>query len=174
MRPHLLAPLAALALATTVSTPSMADEAAASASFSTSGAAASASGPSAGDGDAKKTVMPWIVGGLGVAQIATGVVLLVAAPDMPDNCNDTTRTCTRKPGQSATSFDEDQGQAGDAQQMNAFGVIGIASGAVFLAAGAAMYFWYHRDPGSSAASAKPVVVPYAGTNGGGLAAVATF
>lgn len=181
MRSKILAPLAVVALALTASSTSSAQQApssapppapaaSASASFSTSGV--SASGPSS-DADPKKTILPIVVGGLGAAQLITGIVLLAAAPSMPDNCDEATRTCSRKPGQSEASFNQDQQDAGDSQQMNAFGLIGVSSGAVFLVAGAAMYLWYNRDP-SKTASTKPVVVPYAGTNGGGLAAVATF
>lgn len=171
----ILAPLAVVALTVTGSSTASADQPAAasgSASFSTSGMSASTSGPSS-DADPKKTILPLVVGGLGVAQLVTGIVLVAASPSMPANCQEGTRTCSRKPGQSEASFHDDQRQAGDSQQMTSWGTIGIASGAVFLVAGAAMYFWYNRDA-SRTASSKPIVVPYAGANGGGLAAVATF
>jgi hypothetical protein len=176
MRSKILAPLAVLALAlTTGGTAAAQDQAPppataqASASFSTSDMAA----PSSSDGDVKKTVLPWVFGGLGAAQLITGVVLVIAAPEMPSNCTEGTRTCTRQPGQSEASFKENQEQAGEAQLMPALGGIAIASGAVFLATGLAMHFWYNRSDAKTA-SRKPVIVPYAGATGGGLAAVATF
>ena len=175
MRSNILAPLTVLALAVTTASSAAAQEQAppataqASASFSTSGVSA----PASSNDDVKKKVLPWVFGGLGAAQLVTGVVLVIAAPEMPANCTEGTRTCTRQAGQSDASFKENQEQAGEAQLMPAIGTIAIASGAVFLATGLAMHFWYNRD-GAKTASSKPVVVPYAGATGGGLAAVARF
>jgi hypothetical protein len=133
---------------------------------------ASASAPG-GEGQFHKDVLPWIVGGIGAASIITGIVLHVAAPDLPSNCIESTRTCTRKPNQSDASFQEDQKDAGQAQLMPNLGNIAIAGGAVFLVAGVSMYFWYHQDASKSAKS-KPIVTPYAGPNGGGIAGFLTF
>jgi hypothetical protein len=155
----------------------------ASFSASTSGGATSsstgaASAPSGSDGDATKEVLPWVVGGLGAASLITGIVLHVAAPDLPSNCLEGTRTCTRKPNQSDASFNEDQEQAGEAQLMPNLGNIAIAGGAVLLVAGVSMYFWYHQDsPGKSAAnkpSTKPILTPYAGPTGAGMAGLVRF
>jgi hypothetical protein len=156
------------------------------ASFSastSSGATASSNGaasaPAGSDGDATKEVLPWVVGGLGAASLITGIVLHVAAPDLPSNCLEGTRTCTRKPNQSDASFNEDQEQAGEAQLMPNLGNIAIAGGAVLLVAGVSMYFWYHQDsPGKSASNKpstpKPILTPYAGPTGAGLAGLIRF
>lgn len=150
------------------------------ASFSTSGGATSSGAASApgSDGDVKKEVLPWVVGGLGAASLITGIVLHVAAPDLPSNCVEGTRTCTRKPNQSDASFNEDQEQAGEAQLMPNLGNIAIAGGAVLLVAGVSMYFWYHQDGGSKSAankpSTKPILTPYAGPTGGGVAGLIRF
>lgn len=183
MRTKILAPLAVVAVALTASSTSSAQQApssapppqgaSASATFSTSGMSASSSGPSRDGDEVKKTILPFVVGGLGAAQLVTGIVLVAAAPSMPDNCSAGTRTCTRLPGQSDASFKQNQQDAGNAQQMTSWGLIGIGSGSVFLLAGAAMYLWYNRDV-TRTASSKPLVMPYANANGGGLAAVATF
>lgn len=155
----------------------------ASFSASTSGGATSSStgaaaAPAGSDGDATKEVLPWVVGGLGVASLITGIVLHVAAPDLPSNCLEGTRTCTRKPNQSDASFNEDQNQAGEAQLMPNLGNVAIAGGAVLLVAGVSMYFWYHQDsPGKSAAnkpSNKPILTPYAGPTGAGFAGLIRF
>jgi hypothetical protein len=146
----------------------------ASASGSGAGASASSSAP-ASDGDATKEVLPWVVGGLGAASLITGIVLHVAAPDLPSNCIEGTRTCTRKPNQSDASFNEDQEQAGEAQLMPNLGNIAIAGGAVLLVAGVSMYFWYHQDNSKSAANTKkPILTPYAGPTGGGVAGLIRF
>jgi hypothetical protein len=152
-----------------------------SASFSASGSGAGASGAASApgsDGDPVKEVLPWVVGGLGAASLITGIVLHVAAPDLPSNCLEGTRTCTRKPNQSDASFNEDQEQAGEAQLMPNLGNVAIAGGAVLLVAGVSMYFWYHQDsPGKSAANktkTKPIVTPYAGPTGAGLAGLIRF
>lgn len=158
------------------------------ASFSAStsgGASANANGagaapaPAGSDGDPAKEVLPWVVGGLGAASLITGIVLHAAAPDLPSNCIEGTRTCTRKPNQSDASFNEDQEQAGEAQLMPNLGNIAIAGGAVLLVAGVSMYFWYHQDsPGKSASNKpstpKPILTPYAGPTGGGLAGLIRF
>jgi hypothetical protein len=106
----------------------------------------------------------------------------VAAPDVPSNCAENTRTCTRKPNQSDASFNEDQEQAGEAQLMPNLGNIAIAGGAVLLVAGVSMYFWYHQDSGGKSASnkpatktsTKPILTPYAGPTGGGVAGLIRF
>lgn len=143
-------------------------------SSSTGGAAA----PAGSDGDAAKEVLPWVVGGLGAASLITGLVLHVAAPELPSNCLEGTRTCTRKPNQSDASFNEDQEQAGEAQLMPNLGNIAIAGGAVMLVAGVSMYLWYHQDsPGKSAKnkpSTKPIFAPYAGPTGAGFAGLIRF
>lgn len=141
--------------------------------------AGAASAPAGSDGDPAKEVLPWVVGGLGAASLITGIVLHVAAPDLPDNCVEGTRTCTRKPNQSDASFNEDQEQAGEAQLMPNLGNVAIAGGAVLLVAGVSMYFWYHQDtPGKSASNKpstpKPILTPYAGPTGGGVAGLIRF
>lgn len=178
--------LAVLAIAVTSASVASADEpvsttttnqatAGGSASFSTSSGASSSGSASApgSDGDAAKDVLPWVVGGLGAASLITGIVLHVAAPDLPSNCIEGTRTCTRKANQSDASFNEDQSQAGEAQLMPNLGNIAIAGGAVLLVAGVSMYFWYHQDD-KKTASKKPILTPYAGPNGGGVAGFITF
>jgi hypothetical protein len=156
----------------------------ASFSASTSGGATSsssgaASAPAGSDGDPAKEVLPWVIGGLGAASLITGIVLHVAAPDLPSNCIEGTRTCTRKPNQSDASFNEDQEQAGEAQLMPNLGNVAIAGGAVLLVAGVSMYFWYHQDsPGKSASNKpttpKPILTPYAGPTGAGVAGLIRF
>lgn len=154
------------------------------ASFSAStsnGATASSSGAAStpgSDGDAAKEVLPWVVGGLGAASLITGIVLHVAAPDLPSNCIEGTRTCTRKANQSDASFNEDQEQAGEAQLMPNLGNVAIAGGAVLLVAGVSMYLWYNQEGGSKSAankpSSKPILTPYAGPTGGGVAGLFRF
>lgn len=186
--------LAVLAVAVTSASVASADEpstpvsttttnqatASGSASFSTSTGASSSGAASTpgGEGDAVKDVLPWVVGGIGAASLITGIVLHVAAPDLPSNCIESTRTCTRKPNQSDASFNEDQEQAGEAQLMPNLGNIAIAGGAVLLVAGVSMYFWYHQDGSSKSASnkpsSKPILTPYAGPTGGGVAGLIRF
>jgi DNA end-binding protein Ku len=65
-----------------------------------------------------------------------------------------------------------------AQLMPNLGNVAIAGGAVLLVAGVSMYFWYHQDsPGKSAANktkTKPILTPYAGPTGAGLAGLIRF
>jgi hypothetical protein len=152
-----------------------------SASFSTS-SGANASGTSSGatsggSDDPVKTYLPWIIGGLGVVQIATGIILHAAAPDLPPNCSESTRTCTRLSGQSETSFNQNQEDAGQSQQMPHLGTIAIVSGSLFVVAGVSMYFYYHQDGDKKSAAPskpKPIVTPYASKDGAGVAGVLRF
>ncbi len=157
-------------VAMTSMTNAHADEAAAGGGVSTNFSASASASPSSGDGAG--TTLPLVVGALGIAQVATGIILVAAAPDTPSNCNEDTRTCGRKPGQSDASLREDQEQAGESQHMPTLGAIAVVSGAVFLAAGVAMYFWY--KPQTTRSGRVPAIVPYAGASGGGLAALARF
>lgn len=152
-----------------------------SASFSTSSGASasgSSSGAASGGDDPVKTYLPWIIGGLGVAQIATGIILHAAAPDLPPNCSESTRTCTRLSGQSETSFNQNQEDAGQSQQMPHLGTIAIVSGSLFVVAGVSMYFYYHQDGDKKSAktdtSPKPIVTPYASKDGAGVAGLLRF
>jgi hypothetical protein len=122
--------------------------------------------------DARGRVVPLVLGGLGAAQIITGIVLVAAAPDTPSNCDDATRTCVRLPGQTNAQLNDDQEQAGRADKMPTLGAMAIVSGATFLATGLAMYLWYR--PSSRTAASRPAIVPYAAPDGGGLAAFARF
>jgi hypothetical protein len=155
-----------------------------SASFSTS-SGASASGNSSGAAssgdDPVKTYLPWIIGGLGVVQIATGIILHAAAPDLPPNCSESTRTCTRLSGQSETSFNQNQEDAGQSQQMPHLGTIAIVSGSLFVVAGVSMYFYYHQDgdkksaaPAKGTSPSRPIVTPYASKDGAGVAGLLRF
>jgi len=177
MRSKIITPVLVLSLALTTASTAAADDAApataqASVSLGSGSTSSSASG-GGGETDVKRDVLPWVFGGLGAAQIIGGAVMIIAAPEMPANCDSATRTCTRQPGQNNAAFDDDQEKAGQAKLYPQLGGIAIASGTLFLATGIAMHFWYNRSEAKSA-SAKPVVVPYANANGGGLAAVATF
>ncbi len=124
--------------------------------------------------DPKGTIIPLVLGGLGGAQIITGIILVAAAPDTPGNCNEDTRTCARNPGQSDASLREDQETAGQAKQMPVLGGIAIVSGTLFAATGLAMYFWYNADKSKTGKGPSKMVVPFAGPGGGGLSAVARF
>jgi hypothetical protein len=152
----------------TSATHARADEAVAQGGVSTN-FSAKASGEASEPGS---SALPWIIGGLGVAQIAVGIILVAAAPETPDNCNEDTRTCARKTGQSDASLREDQEQAGEAKHMPTLGAIAVVSGAAFVATGLAMYFWYKPDGAKNARG--PSITPYVAPSGGGLAARASF
>src|SRR5262249_61145178 len=110
--------------------------------------------------------------GAGGASSVTGIALLAVAPSLPSNCNDTTRTCSRKPGESDAQLKDDQDQAGRSKQLPIWGAIALASGGFLAATGLGMYFYYKPSSDKPAQGAR--ITPYAAPGGGGVTPGRTF
>lgn len=131
--------------------------------------------------DRGHTLPPWIVVGVGGVALATGAILLVAAPSIPPNCDSAGRTCTfvdangvtRTQGLTSAEEEklaEDGRTAGRSVGMTQGGVITMIGGGVLVLGG---LLWHFLEPtGSASSSGRPKVLPavspgYAGVALGG-------
>lgn len=96
------------------------------------------------------TAYPFILGGVGVTTLAIGIVWLAATPAFPDNCNESTQTCTRTAGETPSEYQDRQSRAGraDGQPSEAAVIMGI--GGALLIGG---IVWYLLEPSGSRSSA---------------------
>jgi hypothetical protein len=93
------------------------------------------------------TVLPWIVVALGGAAVAGGIVVLATTPDRPENCDASSRTCTRLSGQSERDYRAQQDLAGRADVQPVLGLVIAGAGVVVAAAG---LLWHFLEPTSRA------------------------
>jgi len=130
-------------------------------------AAAAAAKKAAPGGEVREhTVPPWLVVGVGVAAVATGIVLIAVAPKLPDGCNQVTRECSP----SASQADRDQ--AGLSQNLPLAGTVTAIGGGVLVAGG---LLWHFLEPtGPVRAASSPGLTPALGPGYAGLAASGTF
>lgn len=84
-------------------------------------------------------VLPRVVAGVGIASFVTGVVLLLARPTMPTNCNADTSRCTKLPAESDVTFDEDRSKAQTNRDFLHAGLVTLIAGAGVTALGATWY-----------------------------------
>lgn len=84
-------------------------------------------------------IAPRIVAGVGVVGVITGVVLLLARPTMPTNCNADTGTCPRLAAQTDAQFTDDRHTAGTNRGLLVTGVSALIGGGVLTATGV---LWY--------------------------------
>jgi hypothetical protein len=117
----------------------------------------------------RPVVVPLVLGVAGVALLATGTVILLAAPDRPANCEEFTGKCQQLPGETEEQFRKDREQAGGADAQPTLGLAVVGVGAALAAAGAAIHFLWPSTKSTSTA-----VLPYANPYGGGVAATASF
>jgi tetratricopeptide (TPR) repeat protein len=126
------------------------------------------------------TVYPWIVVGVGGAAIVAGAILLVAAPELPPNCDKATNECSLKdsagnPVSNPTQTQkdklaEDQDTAGKSVGMTTGGLIALIAGGGLVAGG---LIWHFVEPTVTTGHNKspkltPAVAPgYAGLSLGG-------
>lgn len=143
---------------------------AASASASNS-AASSTTSPPPGAESQGHTIFPWLVVGAGVVASAVGIVVVATAPKYPSNCNESTETCTRRPGESDADFKADQDTAGAAKDQPLYGVITIAGGGALIVGG---LVWHFLEPTGPSSSAKAKLAPHVAPGYGGLALTGRF
>jgi tetratricopeptide (TPR) repeat protein len=131
---------------------------------SSSTAPAPTAAPAADSGG--HTALPWVVVGLGGAAVVTGVILLVAAPERPDNCDADRLTCSPPPR--GATLDEDQEQAGRNRGMVLAGRIFVGGGAALVVGGLLWHFLEPTGPREARIKLRPSYVPgYAGLSLGG-------
>ncbi len=129
-------------------------------------AAAAAAAKKAGPAEEirEHTVPPWLVVGVGVAAVATGVVLIAVAPELPAGCNQVTRECSPAASQA------DRDQAGLSQNLPLAGTITAIGGGALVAGGLLWHFLEPTGPVRSGAGLRPSLGP----GFAGLAASGTF
>ena len=103
---------------------------------------------------------PRIVAGVGILAVATGVVLLLARPSMPNNCDSDTGKCTKLPAESEATFDDERNTAGRNRGLLTAGTATLVTGAGITAVGV---IWYALDrPKPRTAMIAPWLQPNVG------------
>ena len=117
------------------------------------------------------TIFPWIVVGLGAATMITGLVVVVASPSLPENCNSESDTCTKlSPTESPADFAKRQEVAGRSEAQPTEGLIVGAVGVGVLAIG---LLWHFLEPTGPERTGSLRFAPWAtasGSGGGSLGA----
>jgi hypothetical protein len=115
------------------------------------------------------TVFPWIVVGLGVATMGAGIVVILTSPSLPDGCSKDSKTCTRLPAESASSFAQRQETAGRSESQPTEGLI---IGAIGLGVAGAGLIWHFLEPSGPERTGALRFTPWAspGIAGGALGA----
>ncbi len=118
-------------------------------------------------------VAPWVLVGLGTAIVATGVVIVIAAPSTPPGCSRDSQTCTRAGDESDAAFRARQEEAGEAESLPVLGAVVAGTGLVVAGAGLAWYLIASSKARSSGQTSLRVT-PWASVDGAGLGAVKSF
>jgi hypothetical protein len=113
--------------------------------------------------DREHTIVPWIVVGAGVATVIAGTIIVIAAPKLPTNCSDATKTCARLTTESAEDFANDQADAGNSESQPRLGIIVGGVGLAMIAGG---LIWHFLEPTGPSKSGM-VVSPWAGPGAAG-------
>jgi tetratricopeptide (TPR) repeat protein len=124
------------------------------------------------------TALPWVVVGIGGASIITGAILLVVAPKVPPNCNESSGSCAPPVGANRMdpavkdALAKDQNQAGTSVGERTGGLIAIIAGAGVLGAGLLWHFLEPTGPVEKTGKIEPRLAPaiapgYAGASLGG-------
>lgn len=113
---------------------------------------------------------PRIVAGVGVLAVATGVVLLLARPAMPTNCDSDTGKCTRLSAETDAQFNDERDTAGMNRGLLRAGMVTLISGAAVTAGGV---LWYVLEMPKARRSGA-MIAPWLQGNAGGVVVRAAF
>jgi len=116
------------------------------------------------------SVVPWVVVGVGGVALVTGLVVLLAAPDLPTSCDKDSKKCFyREPGVNdananptqKSELEDRQETAGRAVTMPTIGIVTMAAGGVLVAGGLIWHFLEPTGPKETGPTAKlrPSVAP---------------
>lgn len=117
------------------------------------------------------TVFPWIVVGIGGAAVATGLVVLLTSPSVPEGCNETSKTCAKLPGESAADLAERQKTAGRADTQPTQGLIVGGIGLGLVAGG---LLWHFLEPTGDRRTGAVRFTPWASPSSTGAALGGSF
>ena len=104
------------------------------------------------------TVPPWILVGIGGVAVVTGVVVAIAAPSLPGDCNEDTKECTQQLGELQSAFKNRQQEAGRSQTQPTVGIVIAGAGGALVLGGLLWHFLEPTGP-KDAARLRPVLAP---------------
>ena len=117
------------------------------------------------------TVYPWIVSAAGVVALGVGIAVMATAPDLPSGCNEATKQCEKKPGETDQEFKDRQAEAGRSVDQPLYGAIVTAAGGALVVGG---LVWHFLEPTGPKESGKTNVRPSVGPGFAGLAFGGSF
>ena len=139
------------------------------------GAGATTSAPTSEEkGPARgHTPFPWIMVGIGAAAMGAGAIIAVTAPEHPANCNQDTKTCARRDGESEADFRDRQEIAATADSQPILGYA-IAGGGLALVAGGLLWHFLEPTTGEEKSATNLRVLPWTTGQSSGLTLGAAF
>jgi hypothetical protein len=113
------------------------------------------------------SVAPWILVGVGSTIAFTGVVMYLAAPALPSNCDAATSTCVIRLNESSADLANDQDRAGAHVFWHKVGLLTFAGGALVVGGGLLWHFLEPANEGSSSSS-RVRVTPWTSASAAGV------
>ncbi len=111
---------------------------------------------------ASRSVLPWVVAGIGAAAMLTGGVLTIGGlRGVPSDCSLSSHQCESPPG--APSFSEAHAAVTDANVG-----LGLVGGGAALVAAGLVWHWLEAPSPPKEVSAHPAVRPWVGLGSGGI------
>lgn len=117
------------------------------------------------------TIWPWLVVAAGGAGIAGGIVAIAIAPDLPLDCDQDKTSCTRRPDESDSDYEERQSQAGKHVWQPIWGGVAIGAGALLVVGG---LVWHFLEPTGPKTSSRRQLAPSVAPGFAGLSYGGTF
>jgi hypothetical protein len=118
------------------------------------------------DGGRGHTALPWIVVGVGAATVAVGAVVFLTAPELPTNCNASTKVCQKVPAtETDAQLANDQDQAGKHDSQPVTGAIVMGAGAALVIGG---LVWHFLEPTGPEQKAGVRVTPWTSASSAGV------
>lgn len=117
------------------------------------------------------TVFPWLMVGAGAVTVIAGLVVIIASPALPADCDALTKTCTPGAGESGADFAKRQEDAGRSEAQPTLGLIigGIGLGVV-----AAGLIWHFLEPSSPSRSGSLRFAPWTSRSTAGASLTTSF
>ncbi len=107
----------------------------------------------------ENTIFPWVVAGVGLASLGTGIALFIVGNNrIPSECSKSDATCFL-PGSTKAQQDDVTDKASSAHGMSNVGLGLMIGGGVALAGGIVWHFLEPTDPKVAPKSARGLLVP---------------
>ncbi len=116
------------------------------------------------------TVYPWLLTGAGVVALGVGIAVIATAPNLPRDCDEQSKVCTRRDGEPEDEFKDRQAEAGRSVDQPFWGTVAVVGGGALIVGG---LVWHFLEPTGPKEAAKPKLRPsvapgYAGLALGGI------